>query len=427
VQVAVIHCSPVMQTRLFEPNWVDRTVLHSFAYPRLLWESASWHIGVFVSRAQGDEAVVGIGLVHKGRQFASFERNLDVEDVHIPDQPVPVAQVQKQLGRGFADAIDADGPLSEARGKRLLDALESLAPELKQVVGKLKERIDAAIEQGASGELLGLQKDATGVLLMACRMDRHVLRHYAPQPTGTPFLTGVPGAHIAGADEDRRWFPDLTYKVAWREFSEGNAKIKIYNASPPNLEDEVGVDLIYHNVAHDSFVIVQYKRMRGPVGAEPFYRPGAEPTDEIGRICEIDAECLASDNPLNDEVRLVPTPCLVKVCKPRVVIQDSIDLIPGMYFTREHFEALLRPRGELTFGNVPRYMNNTTFADLMGAGWIGSRGRGTDYVKAKIAESLALGRAVVAGIDLGSQTPRSRRFIPYGQGSPEDLLDSPGS
>ncbi len=161
MQVAVIHYSPVMQTRLFEPNWVDRTVLHSFAYPRLLWESASWHIGVFVSRAQGDDAVVGIGLVHKGRQFASFERNLDVEDVHIPDQPVPVARVQKQLGRGFADAIDADRPLSEARGKRLLDALESLAPELKQVVGKLKERIDAAIEQGASGELLGLQKDAT--------------------------------------------------------------------------------------------------------------------------------------------------------------------------------------------------------------------------------------------------------------------------
>ncbi len=156
MQVAVIHCSPVMQTRLFEPNWVDRTVLHSFAYPRLLWESASWHIGAFVSRAQGDEAVVGIGLVHKGRQFASFERNLDVEDVHIPDQPVPVARVQKQLGRGFADAIDVDGPLSEARGKRLLDALESLAPELKQVVGKLKERIDAAIERGGQRRTAGI-------------------------------------------------------------------------------------------------------------------------------------------------------------------------------------------------------------------------------------------------------------------------------
>jgi len=76
-----------------------------------------------------------------------------------------------------------------------------------------------------------------------------------------------------------------------------------------------------------------------------------------------------------------------------------------MYLGREHFETLLAsPRWQ-----GPRYLSNTTFAELLGIAWIGSRGWGSAYVGQQIADSIEAGRAVVAGIDRTPRTLRARR------------------
>jgi hypothetical protein len=451
-----------MTDRLFREREADVPTKRSFAHRLVPWDSSRWHVGVFLAEGRDDTAVVGVGLVHRGKKTATYERNVDVEDVTAISAAIPLARVQHRLG-GFADAVSHDGPVTEARGRRLLDALIAESPALQPVIARLLRRIDDEVTAGVAGELQGLQKDATGVLLKARGMDRSELRRYEPQPAGTPFIAGLSGAsmiepglpttdpdpgtqqpqphdeeepsdrenveqrwtgrvtedqliiHDADRVPYRDWFqvPDL--RVGWRTFTDGAKKMEIFNANRTNAEHEMGVDLIYHNFAHDSFVMVQYKRMRPET--DLVYRPDRNLTAELDRMRRVDEHCRKHDADTSSEVRLLPTPCMVKLCQPQTVVQDSLELIAGMYLGREHFETLLSsphckgPRDGvlMTFANVPRYLNNTIFAELLGSGWIGSRGRGTAYVREQIAASLQAGRAVVAGIDLTPRTAKSRR------------------
>lgn len=447
-----------MNHRLFQERSIVGTAMRSFAYRLVPWDSNRWHVGVFLAERTDALAVVGVGLVHRGRQSASYERNVDVEDV-TATAPIPLARIKHRLG-GFADAVAQEGPVTEARGSRLLDALIAESPELEPIIARLVRRIADDVTAGVAGELQGFQKDGTGVLLMARGMARTELRRYVPQPAGTPFIAGLPAAPTVGLaaqpiptlqppelgadpesegrgeepslqvgnvtedqlinhDADRvpfqDWFRANDQRVGWRTFTDGFKRMEIFNANRTDAEHEMGVDLIYHNVAQDSFVMVQYKRMRPE--EELVYRPDRHLAGELERMQRVDEECRKHDVDRSDDVRLLPTPCMVKLCAPQTVVQDSLELITGMYFGREHFVAMLNsprcrgPRGgvQMSFANVPRHLNNTTFAELLGSGWIGSRGRGSDYVGQQIAASLEAGRAVVAGIDFTARAPKTRR------------------
>lgn len=474
LRVAVLRCSQVMYDRLFRERSSPGAAMRSFAYRIVPWESNRWHVGVFLAESGNELTVVGIGLVHRGRQTATYERNVEVEDVTATSAQIHVARIKDRLS-GFADAVSRDGPITEARGRRLLDALVAESPDLEPVIARLVRRISDSVTEGTAGELQGLQKDGTGVLLMARGMDRSELRQYVPQPAGNPFIAGVSGASMIEPDPDglvlydavppaietlgyqnlrtdpdpepedpreeyllqlgrvtedqlinhdadrvpfQDWFGLHDQRVGWRTFTDGFKRMEIFNANRTDAEHEMGVDLIYHNVAHDSFVMIQYKRMRPET--DLVYRPDRNLSGELKRMAQVDEECREHDTDPRDDLRLLSTPCMVKLCAPQTVVQDSIELITGMYLGREHFETLLSsplcqgPRGGVgvTFGNVPRYLNNTTFAELLGAGWIGSRGRGSDFVGRQIAASLEAGRAVVAGIDRTPRIARTRRPRP---------------
>lgn len=49
----------------------------------------------------------------------------------------------------------------------------------------------------------------------------------------------------------------------------------------------------------------------------------------------------AADNTGPDQdFRLDPSPSWLKICQPQACIPQTADMIPGMYFTREHFQRL---------------------------------------------------------------------------------------
>jgi hypothetical protein len=106
----------------------------------------------------------------------------------------------------------------------------------------------------------------------------------------------------------------------------------------------------------------------------------------------------------SDPLRLIHTQSLVKLCKTERVNNDSTDLIKGMYLTRAQFSHLLDtregPRGGkvLTYDNVPRYLNNTMFTELLKDGWIGSSGVASDYVKQRIEEIEGANNALVLAV-----------------------------
>jgi hypothetical protein len=88
-----------MSARLFRKSRAADPSMRSFAYRIVPWESNRWHVSVFLAGDGGDLAVVGVGLVHRGRQAATYERNVDVEDVTATRRADPSHRVLRGCPR----------------------------------------------------------------------------------------------------------------------------------------------------------------------------------------------------------------------------------------------------------------------------------------------------------------------------------------
>jgi hypothetical protein len=111
--------------------------------------------------------------------------------------------------------------------------------------------------------------------------------------------------------------------------------------------------------------------------------------------------------------RLTLNPFVLKLC-PRIVFDpDSKSLIKGMYIPLEYWRRLEADpviRGEkdgraVTYDNVGRYFNNTSFAALVADGWIGTAGAQTDFLDPLIREIVTSNRTVTIAVRERVDTP----------------------
>ena len=131
----------------------------------------------------------------------------------------------------------------------------------------------------------------------------------------------------------------------------------------------------------------------------------------------VNQKCLESALP-SDDYRLSAAPCWIKLCRSGDTIPRTDELIRGMYLTRAYFERLKDGpgspcRGErgavrFSYGTVPKYLDNTTFAQLVADGWIGSSGTGTGLIKEQIEASRAGRREPILAFASG-EVPKARR------------------
>ncbi|MEI5035542.1 hypothetical protein RB201_31525 [Streptomyces sp. S1A(2023)] len=127
-----------------------------------------------------------------------------------------------------------------------------------------------------------------------------------------------------------------------------------------------------------------------------------------------------------DDHRLSPDPSWIKLCPPEAVIPQADVMVPGMYFSRQHFERLRQDprlhtgRGKAVrfgYANVPSYLDNTMFTRLVETGMIGTTGVSTDLVRRQITRSYQLGRMVIMGVVSGKDTPAVRPQYPAQAGT----------
>lgn len=100
---------------------------------------------------------------------------------------------------------------------------------------------------------------------------------------------------------------------------------------------------------------------------------------------------------------------------------DDGGLVKGMYIPLEYWRRLERTsaiqgrrEGKLvTFENVRRYFDNTSFAQLVASGWIGTTAAQTGILKDVIREIVETGRTATFAIkrDLDTHTHGERRLI----------------
>lgn len=103
----------------------------------------------------------------------------------------------------------------------------------------------------------------------------------------------------------------------------------------------------------------------------------------------------------------------------RGVIPRADVMVPGMYFSCQHFERLRDdPRlkdgrgGAERFGysNVSSYLDNTMFTRLVETGMIGTSGVSAELVRQQISRSAREERLLTAGILTGREEPQSARI-----------------
>ncbi|MGW2790577.1 hypothetical protein ACWC9H_11700 [Streptomyces sp. NPDC001251] len=437
--VAILRCTPDEEKFLagfrrptqFEAGWESLG-------EREAWKSS--HVVLVVTgQASRRSLVEYVGYARSGRRAGTFGKTIEVTQLHRIAPPVPVEALSDRVHPRHRYATGMSGTLSKRAGEELLDALTTCRADLAGVIARLQERTGGFRILNRVRELFVEERDATGLALQLGGFDRSIIGEARfPDEDGAtvPVLATLPGHpahedHLVFHDAQRfsDWVGSDAEHLAKRLFQKGDQKLFIANVNRLPAEDTLGIDLIYHHVNRDSFILVQYKKMQqvGAGRSEWGYRPDTDLDDQLERMGQVEEACTRLDlDPLLD-YRLGPQPCWIKFCKAEQIAPRGDALIGGMYLAREHVEWLRQhpnlatgPRGGELFGyhTVPRYFDNTTFTQLVQDGWIGTRGKASEIIRAQIEASLNGSRSLVFAALIGDEMTQAERTRERRSGSP---------
>ena len=196
----------------------------------------------------------------------------------------------------------------------------------------------------------------------------------------------------------------------YSQFTLGSRQLNIVYTNRTALEKEIGIDLIYYNENYDSFVLVQYKLLRGE--NDFCYRPDKQMRNELDRMNNFMLNY--KDNKSikkNKEYRLNDDGFLFKFIENKGIKIASSELIKGLYITREYINFIVSddsPKGErggtiISTEKTPRYLTNSEFTMLISKGFLGTRGIQSDVLKDLIKSYFKTGKAVLLAIETNSK------------------------
>jgi hypothetical protein len=216
----------------------------------------------------------------------------------------------------------------------------------------------------------------------------------------------------------------------------GSEYLTILNCNRQPLERTLGVDMIYYNHRFDSFVLVQYKRMKVRSygeGYRPEYRPDSDKSheSELQRMTRADEMLRSLPKRASSEVdmfRLLGRPFYVKLCEAKVKAPLDAGMTPGMYVPLGLWHRLLKSpvvsgsRGGriITWENCTRRLNNSEFTNLLRQGWIGSAAGQSLALREIIEGVLGSNRMLVLAATSAGRVSREIRRDDLGRFAAED-------
>ena len=370
-----------------------------------------------------------IGVAARGSWYGTHQEELIVTDLNRLEGAVKVGEITAALPGYARKYLSGEGDIPSKAGDMILSVLFALRPQLTEVVNRLLQPEPQIAVRGPAGHLARQARGAFGLAMQMTGFSRDPLNRWVqpehPERQDRSFVHGLPEgrAHesdLIKHDTDRflDWFGVDLPELAWRKYVKSEQQLYIADVDGEREEIALGVDLIYYQETRASLTLVQYKAMEHD-GDDWYYRPSGDGhiTAQLDRMRVVDEKCLLSALP-SDDYRLSAAPCWIKLCRSENVIPRTDELIRGMYLTRAYFEHLKDDpqtpcRGQrgavrFSYGTVPRYLDNTTFAMLVADGWIGSSGTGTDLIKEQIEASRAGRREPILAFASG-QVPKAQR------------------
>ena len=215
--------------------------------------------------------------------------------------------------------------------------------------------------------------------------------------------------------------------------TDGIDYLTVLNCNRQPLEQTLGVDLIYYSHRFDSFVLVQYKRMREGRTGGAEYRPGSDPNHEkeVERMLKTEEFLNAQpkdESTSTSDFRLSEHPFYVKLCEPKAKAALDAGMVSGMYVPFELWCRLLAapaargPKGGvvITWDNCLRRFNNGEFTNLLRHGWIGSAAGESKALSAIVEQVLSSGRMLVLAETSRGRGSKDFRRDPLGRFAADD-------
>jgi hypothetical protein len=385
---------------------------------------------VLAPSADGD-LVQELAWTTRLKRSGDLDQVLEVSRVVQVEPPLSYARVVERLDGRYATHLVDEGDLPDGTGRALVKALTDERRDLEGVISQIGGVADRyPIGDSAAGQIMALQRDASIGAVRMAGMDASDFARWdrPPQPlsdTEIPpaFIGTVPDATTREdrqVDHDARtmlgWVTEQTNHCSWREFRGFGQRLYVANANRDAAEVTLGVDLIYYNVTRSSMILVQYKKLDAKRNG--FYYPDsdAQLAKELDRMKSVNSYVAEHRRP-DDDFRFGSSPCWIKLCQPEPFIPSTADMVPGMYFSIDHFERLRLdpnlkgPRGGTRFGyaNVPSYLDNTMFSRLVETGFIGTSGTSTELIHQQVIKSFEGQKSVVLATLHGEDIPQSKR------------------
>jgi hypothetical protein len=432
--VAIIKCTRDEMERL---EWSE--LLHNKRGEEWLWQPTrrrkTWdsgsHLTLVLDTRPAIDVISKLGWTTRLRRAGDLDQVLEVSRIEPVDPPVPYNNVVRRLAGRFTTHLVEEGQLPEGTGRALIDALTQERPDLTDVMARIEGVAEKYhIRDSPAGQVLALQRDASIVAVRMAGMGVSDLARWDRPPAALSsedvppnFAGRIPGGKTIEdrqIDHDARtmlgWLTGQTGHLSWRTFSGFGQRLLVANANHETAEATLGVDLIYYNLTRESLILVQYKKF--DAAKNGYYYPDSDPNlaRELIRMRAV-SRYAARHTRVDDDFRLDSRPCWIKLCPPQAFIPQTADMVPGMYFSLDHFERLRAdprlkgPRGGTRFGytNVPSYLDNTMFSRLAEIGLIGTSGTSSDLVHQQVIRSFNGHKALVLATLHGEEMPQSKR------------------
>ena len=222
-------------------------------------------------------------------------------------------------------------------------------------------------------------------------------------------------AHRADLEEDLlpeelRRFDGLTepqmYSASTAVFRTGPIQLTVFNVNKKAFEVALGVDLIYWDVTHDVFTLVQYKRMErqsDPNGGPGrwVYRRRSEIAGQLSQMPQ-----LMNRPELSRDWRMTQSPFWFKFVQGDAAKEQDLHLLRGMYVPADYLRLAMEDGSLMTgphegfridYDNV-RYLDRGAFVRLVQQGLIGTASKESADLHEVIADLTSKGRSVVLAV-----------------------------
>ena len=356
-----------------------------------------------------------------GRRRLTFDNYVSLTDLPTSESGVP-DNVESPLDLIFGIG---EGKLAPQDWRNVINWIKTKRPEIASRIDELEAlRLEASRPIEESGQrIVAEQWEATGAAMDFSGFAR---AQYLPPldnkilNRGKPFVLNFDGARTLEEDviphEMRNvcgweWLTDCKGGIVklTRKGRKGEPahELTVINTNKKSLEICLGVDLIFHQSAFDSCILVQYKRLKKS-GMDWWFDLNEEQIckqlaaiEKIKQKWKIEAEM-----PELHEYRIGNECFFVKFIQDEVSDAQSKSLFSGWYVPVEYLQLLKKKetgngdRGgcRLTEQNVQRWFSNSDFAPLVSSGWIGTCGKATRSINEMVNASLEGNRALVFAV-----------------------------